>query len=278
MTAMKAMKPFPWATLMLLLATLVSHATLPEPDNVVYGTIYIDTNLVTAGMSYVVVRAERLTGEILASYQMGENPDLGDRYSLSIPLESIDFGSNLFPGLLNEEASVTGDSIAIVVIDIRSGVDLYESNYVVGTRAQISELNFGTGQTGGSSGYEIWSNFHGLQPGNRFADTDGDGVDDNGEYEAGTDPNDPADKFLLEISGVSDTIEIQWLGRLASGPGYEGLTRVYSLDQSSSLTGEDWTGIAGWTNLVGNGQVFIYTPNPTNTAPFFYRARVRLIE
>ncbi len=52
-----------------------AQATVPEPDNIIYGTITLGTNLVTAAQTNVIVSASAtLNGPAIASYQMGWLP------------------------------------------------------------------------------------------------------------------------------------------------------------------------------------------------------------
>src|SRR5437867_2880970 len=88
-----------------------TRATLPEPDNILYGSITLDGALVTAARTDVVIQARRTTnGPAIASYRMGSNPALGNFYSLRLLLESVS-------PISDTNASQVAQSLSIVVTD-----------------------------------------------------------------------------------------------------------------------------------------------------------------
>ena len=106
-------------------------------------------------------------------------------------------------------------------------------------------------------------------------DWDGDGLDNWGEYVAGTDPTNAASVFMLDIRGAGGVVFVEWTGRVAEGPNYEGMFRYYSLEERGILSAGDWDPVAGHTNLPGANAVLVYS----NAAPGgvrFYRAKARL--
>ncbi len=80
---------FTLALAWLLLAILPGAvgAKLPEPSHVFYGAVTINGEPATAGL--VSVRLES-TGEELATYQVGTDLHIGDRYVLRIPIDAVD--------------------------------------------------------------------------------------------------------------------------------------------------------------------------------------------
>ena len=77
------------AGLVLLLNAATAHAEISEPDNLLYGTIILDSALVTSARTDVVIEARRTMGDApIATYRMGTNPQLGDFYLLRLTLES----------------------------------------------------------------------------------------------------------------------------------------------------------------------------------------------
>jgi hypothetical protein len=106
-------------------------------------------------------------------------------------------------------------------------------------------------------------------------DTDGDGVSDRSEYIAGTNPTNSASAPRLSIALSGGQPAISFTALAAEGPGYTGLTRYYTLETSTDLTSGNWSGVSGYTNLVGNNQVVTYPPllDPT---PRYSRTRIEL--
>ena len=64
-------------------------AAIPEPDNLLYGTVTVDGTPVTAADTNVSLLLE-YQGQIIDRYVMGEDPAAQDRYVLSVPLDVID--------------------------------------------------------------------------------------------------------------------------------------------------------------------------------------------
>jgi alpha-tubulin suppressor-like RCC1 family protein len=107
-----------------------------------------------------------------------------------------------------------------------------------------------------------------------LADHDGDGVPAWADYIAGTDPQNPASVFALNIA-VSNGQQIVSFPTIPTTPEY-GMQRYYAIDSATDLRAvQPWTGIAGWTNIQGAGQPVIYT-NTTPSQKLFFRGRVWL--
>src|SRR5262245_35785384 len=99
----------------LLASSNASRAVIPEPDNILYGTITLDNTPVTAELTNVMVEARRtVNGPIVASYRMGSDPQLGNYYSLRIPIESV-------APILDTATAQAGDNLVILLRDA-SGV------------------------------------------------------------------------------------------------------------------------------------------------------------
>ena len=64
-------------------------------------------------------------------------------------------------------------------------------------------------------------------------DSDGDGATNQQEFAAGTDPSDPEDLLILDLSKMEEGQRLQWNAQ----PG-----AVYQLQQSSEISGE-------WLNI-----------------------------
>lgn len=108
------------------------------------------------------------------------------------------------------------------------------------------------------------------------ADPDGDGLTNDQEYLFGLLPltGNPSPSPAAALSG--NQISLTFTATLATGPGYTGLTRRYTLESSGSLNGAAWTPIAGYIDIAGNGQTVTYTA-PATGPRAFYRLGVRLV-
>lgn len=253
-----------------LLAMLpVAHASLPEPDNVIYGSIVISNQPVTAAQSSFIVEAQRtLGGPALASYRMGSDPGLGSFYSLRLKIESV-------PPSSDTNASQIGDNVFIVVRD-NTGIRA-QTTYAFTDRGLIQRLDFGApvDDVDDNGLPDVWelAHFH-RAGGGANLDSDNDGLSNAAEYHAGTDPLDPGDAFRVEIARAGAQTTVSFFARRAHGPGYEGLTRFYSLQSVPDLNGLSWTGVAGVTNIAGSDQAVAYSPGPGPQE--FFRGMVSL--
>jgi hypothetical protein len=106
-------------------------------------------------------------------------------------------------------------------------------------------------------------------------DADGDGLNNRGEYVAGTDPTNAASVFVLDVQRSNNQIVVGFpaLSAAPYGPGY---SRYYSLETANNLPVPQWTEVPGYTNILGADQPVNYTSPPSRFRFFFYKARVRL--
>ena len=252
-----------WLLLVPLLAG-IGHAELPEPNNLIYGTIVIDTDVIRATRTDVVVEARRLPGgPAIASYRMGEDPSAGDFYRLRIPMEALGPGAD-------ENASFAGDTLFIVLID-GAGVQ-GQGSYTIPERGATARVNFGAAVSdidgnGLPDAWELaWFGAGGQDP---DADPDGDRRSTRDEWIAGTHPLDGADHFALSVSNVGGQTEVSFVALRAEGPGYAGKSRVYSLLSRTNLNQSGWEGVSPLTNVFGNNQVIRHQPANGGEAGFF---------
>jgi hypothetical protein len=254
--------------LLALAAITTARATLPEPDNILYGNITIAGAPITAAQTDVAVEARRtIDGPAIARYQMGSNPGAGNFYTLQLALES------LLP-VVSTNASQTGEPLFIVVTD-PSGV-LAQSTYNMQERASVQRLDFGAPITDADENglpdlWELaWFGAAGQDP---------DAITLNGQtvrknYIAGTNPSDPNDAFRVTISRSGMQVTVAFLGRQAQGPGYEGLTRVYTLQTTTNLVAA-WLAVSNLTDVPGADQMITLQTNTAGPRSF-YRAGIRL--
>ena len=123
--------------------------------------------------------------------------------------------------------------------------------------------------------FAIWQNSH-FTPEQRAdelisgpaADPDGDGISNAQEYLVGLSPfvSDPPPLLVSDL-----TSGVRFTAKLASGPGYSGLTRHCALEAAD--TSGHWATVSGYADIVGKDQLVTYTapaPHP------FYQLRVWL--
>ena len=99
-------------------------------------------------------------------------------------------------------------------------------------------------------------------------DSDGDGTVAWEEYVGGTDPTDPASRFAVHVDQGGSIIDFTALRA-------EGTDRLYDLDTSTNMNSGNWSPLANYSNIVGNGSV-IYWTNIMPDRIRFVRGRVRL--
>jgi len=67
-------------TILLCFSATGAKASIPEPDNIIYGIARHDAVTITL----------RIDDQTIASYTMGDNPDAGEFYILRVPMDAID--------------------------------------------------------------------------------------------------------------------------------------------------------------------------------------------
>jgi hypothetical protein len=257
-----------------LLTALVLHsptarAEIPEPDNVLYGTIAIDNAAITASRTDVVVEARRQTnGPAIASYRMGSNPQLGNFYSLRLKLESL-------APALDANASLTGSEVVMVVTDA-TGVRA-QAGYTLAGRGEFQRLDFGTAvpDSDGDGLPDAWETHYFGSLNQNASSIGASGLSALQHFIAGTNPNDPNSVFKLVITNAGQARAISFTALRAEGPGYDGFTRLYTLESTPTLAAASWTGVPGFTNLTGNNQIVTYQTAGLGS-PGFFRGRITL--
>ncbi|MEO5915200.1 MAG: immunoglobulin domain-containing protein [Luteolibacter sp.] len=148
--------------------------------------------------------------------------------------------------------------------------------------AGTADSNAATATVTTSSPFTLWQNNQ-FTPGQQAdplvsgpdADPDGDGLTNDQEYTFGLLPlaGNPSPSPTAALSG--NQISLTFIAKLATGAGYSGLTRRYTLTSADSLDATAWTPVSGYTDIAGNDQTVTYTANATGPRKF-YRLCVRL--
>jgi hypothetical protein len=253
-----------------LASASVCLAVIPEPQNILYGTITLDNSPVTAAMTNVIVEAFRATnGPAVASYRMGSDPQVGNYYSLGVPVESV-------APITDTNSSQVGDNLIIRLYDA-SGLRS-QTNFTIVERGSVLRLDFGAtvADSDGDGLPDAWELrwFGNLSKGPHDIAANGQTVLFN--FIAGTDPTDPYATWKLNINLTNGLKRVWFLAAAASGPGYDGLTRLYGLQYRPALNTGAWADVAGYTNLVGSNQIVSYFP-PGPGPLGFYRCRFALL-
>jgi len=131
-------------------------------------------------------------------------------------------------------------------------------------------------QNGLSDLWEAANNLDPTAPADPLKDSDNDGLTDAAEFTFGTNPTASNSAPLLTATSSGGTFTLTFIATQASGIGYDGLTRIYDVEMTSNLANPaSWTGVAGYTNIIGSNQT-VTVPQPVSTVPHFYRLKVRV--
>jgi len=266
--------PLPLVPLSLILfAALLAlssdtHATLPEPDNLLYGNITLDGALVTAARTDVIIQARRTTnGPAIASYRMGANPALGNFYSLRLLLESV-------TPIAGTNASQIAESLFIVVTD-GSGLRT-QTSYTIPDRGVAQRVDFGAAAVDSDADGlpDAWE----LQHYANLSQSSGS-VAPNGHtalqnFVAGAVPSDPASFFKVNVALVGNERRVSFNALRAAGAGYDGRLRHYALESSANPSGP-WAGVSGFSDIIGDDQI-VTLQSVSSASPVYYRGRVWL--
>ncbi len=107
-------------------------------------------------------------------------------------------------------------------------------------------------------------------------DADGDSLVNSVEYACGSDPTVQSSSQLLTITKNGGGFLLNFNAKQASGTGYIGLTRTYTVETTNDLTSpSSWSPLAGYANIVGANQAITINLSSI-TAKCFYRLKVHV--
>jgi hypothetical protein len=104
-------------------------------------------------------------------------------------------------------------------------------------------------------------------------DWDGDGLDNWGEFVAGTDPTNALSAFALAVEWSGGWPAVSFHG-LDGYEYYGALERRYTLESVTNLM-EGWFGVPGCTDVRGGDETVIHTN--VGGGPTFFRGRTYLV-
>ncbi len=256
---MKPRKPL--ALALLTLAATLPHpptrAGVPEPDTVVFGSIALDGQYITATNSSVSVELRATPdGPPLRSYQMGSSPRAGNLYVLRARAESS-------TPLLQPGALPLGATAHVVVRDPSGVRD--SKTLVLSERGGFVRIDFGDVDSDGDGMSDAFEStyFGGPTSGNPLLDSDGDGRPNLREFLDQTNPLVPDGRHPADISPANDAIGI------AEVTAY---TLAWQLGEEWSVEPKvipvDYVTRAG--ALWKGGEAYVFDNDPATNAPMWW--------
>ncbi|MBN1673049.1 MAG: phytase [Kiritimatiellae bacterium] len=106
-------------------------------------------------------------------------------------------------------------------------------------------------------------------------DPDADGLTTIEEYICGTHPSNAPSTFAVDGSLTNgQAVVVSFAALEATGTGYAGLSRRYTLEQRNAMETGAWSVVAGYAGIPGTNQTVTYLSS--NAVPAFFRAKVWL--
>jgi hypothetical protein len=187
---------------------------------------------------------------------MGSDPQLGNQYSLRLPIEHA-------APLANPSASLNGDKLLIVVRDASGDRD--SSSFTINGRGVFTRLDFGDVDTDGdgmSDRFEL-QYFGSTTGGNPNLDSDGDGRPNLREFLQHTNPLQADGRHPADISTADDRLTISEVTAYTTA----WLTdTAWSVEPASIPASYVTRAAALWKG----GETYIFTNVPATTAPLWW--------
>ncbi len=236
---------------------LALQAGLPEPDAVFYGVIALDGSFVTAADADVTVELSQTEqGPVVATYRMGDDPGIGDRYVLRATVESS-------APVNDPAATALGGSVWLAVR--QGGLVRDQRSHLITTRGEFVNLNFGDADSDGDGMSDAFEElyFGSTTGGDPDADPDLDGRPNRREFLDGTNPLVADGRHPADLIPADDRLNIQEVTEYAL---------AWKL-------GEDWTVepfnipvdyVTRASALWVAGEHYIFDNDPPTTAPLWW--------
>ena len=109
------------------------------------------------------------------------------------------------------------------------------------------------------------------------ADADNDGLTNEREYVLGNSPIEQSIDAETTLKLQNSMAEFSFQTEPATGKGYIGLERVYSLEKSDDLSKGSWMPVEEYQNIIGEGQKITISESATHGSKY-YRLTVKLRE
>lgn len=259
------------------IARAASGAGLPEPSLVLYGKVFNKFNGGTTRMTQGQIRwVFKPAGGGPFVFITNQLANINDQFSyvLRVPCEGEIAGFAISPNTLKlpsapaavdrAEVQINGQAASLI-----NGA-LPNMTVAAADRGRLERVDLQVSVSlpdndgdGLPDGWEQ-GHFGSLAP-NPNDDADGDGVSNQGEYQSGTDPNDPQSLFsLIEVGAhPQGGMQVKWNSVV---------DKSYTLQRSSDL-------LAGFatvgTNVIATPPINTHhDASATGTGPFFYRLRL----
>jgi hypothetical protein len=120
-----------------------------------------------------------------------------------------------------------------------------------------------------SDDFEAFFGFNPANPADAGLDNDGDGLTNQQEFQAGTNPFDPVSTFrVTEVTRDGNDLVVTFATALTA--------KTYRLERKDALTDASWGSINGVPDLRpnSNGSAHITDPGGASTTKRFYNVRV----
>ena len=227
------------AMLLLPLATInvAVAANFPVGTHLIKGTLKDWQNKVLTSSAAVTIQAVATNGTVIASTKVANPTEDGYNFLLQIPLSST----------ATDSTAAISNTLNCVLVQ-ESGLSLAATPLVVGDANAVSsvclELINMKSYTNGTNTANVpaeyvetiaaWMEAYGIEGGyDPFADYDGDGLSNYGEYRAGTNPFDDTDRLAItDYAAPKDalhTISFEYVGG-----------HIYGVATTLSLTNPAW--------------------------------------